>query len=130
MRVKTPHEQQAYDLKRVQSVNQKRKIEDVIQAFSLPAGMCFVNGLILDQSSWLCYILATRRHDPTRCFVKGLRFGWLTESASPSHIQERIEAAILDFQKEIAEGTAQEVKDGDLIADDCIFFPKTEAPIK
>jgi hypothetical protein len=133
------HKRNRFEARRAQSVRQKRKIESVIDDVKLPKGMTWVDdggwshksGFIVtsdpstlqldrDRSAWLAY-LAARVPGTDRFHVKVMEFGWLTESASPSYIRERIEEAVNEFQKEIAEGRAKECVDGREIPNDCRF---------
>lgn len=135
-KIEDPAVVKAREMKKVQSVNQKRKLQEIIQTVSLPRGLRWASNdfVNLDQSSgyvsaWVGYLVCPvgtkdwtkAGQTPGGYYVKGVRFGWLTESASPGHIRERVEEAIKDFQKEIEAGTANTVKDGEIIPDDCKF---------
>jgi hypothetical protein len=136
MKIEDPAVVKAREEKQKQSVNHKRNLQRAIEAIDLPVGMRWVDAdnLQLDRSTdhiaaWVTYLVSPVGTDDwgvasvrqAGYYVKGVRFGWLTESASPSHVRERIEEAVYEFMKEIEAGTAQKVKDGDLIPDDCRF---------
>jgi len=135
MKIPDPKKQrearEAVHMKAITGMRQGDKISDAIAKAKLPKGMSWMDGSVqLDrdkgghQGSWVSYLVAPAPPTPAafvEYYVKPVRFGWLTESSDRKHILERIEAAVHDFQKEIAAGIAKRVKDGEIIPDDCAF---------
>jgi hypothetical protein len=141
MKIPDPKKQrEAKELRSAKMITGQRqgsKIQEALKYAHLPVGMKWVNSsLELAGASWITYIIhpvgttdygvaAVRRKG---FYVKAIRFGWLSESADAKHIMERVETAIHAFQREIEAGTAQVVKDGDLLPDDsCAFGSSQEA---
>lgn len=130
------HRKNRFEARRAQSVLQKRKIDAAIDEVKLPKNYHWLDGstvrfpddtgshITLDQEkeAWVAVLYHYEGGMPIREFdVKIIEFGWLTESASPGYIRERLEEALNDFQKEVAEGRAKRCQDGDTIPRDCRF---------
>lgn len=118
--------------RKVQTYRQGIRLTAAIQTIRLPKGMTWcdsgninaANNLTRGPSaSWLTYITAKAPGLSSAHYVKPIRFGWLTESMDQGHIRERIESAIHDFQRDIRDGVALLVKDGEVIPDNCAFDP-------
>ena len=117
--------------RKVQTYRQGIRLTAAISSIRLPQGMkwCDSGNITANnltrgpRASWLTYITVKPTGLSSAHYVKPIRFGWLTESMDKGHIRDRIESAIYDFQRDIRDGVALIVRDGEMIPDDCAFDP-------